>query len=72
MELMARLVRTCRVESKVRRSGSARHAASYELRSAFDGFAACSLESELVGVEILRAGGSGGRGDGYCCFDYLC
>lgn len=62
MELMARLVRTCRVESKVRISGSAWHAASYELRSAFDGFAGCALELELVGSEILLAGGSGGRG----------
>lgn len=56
MELMARLVRSWTVESKLRRSGSARHAASYELRSAL------GVELEFgVGSEILRAGGGGRR-----------
>lgn len=68
MELMARLVRSWTLESKVWRSGSERQAASYELRSAAEVFI-CVFESESVlelgfGLEMVRAGGSAKGGGG--------
>lgn len=49
MELMALVVRSWTVESKLRRSGSSRHAASYEFRSASSVFE--------FGSEVVRDGG---------------